>query len=224
MSDISTLEKKVSDLTSSIQTWNRAYVWALGIALLVGAFSFWAQRQAILRSGELVTASNDLSKEKDRQLQRDLKEKDEAIAKLDKERAEAEKSLLELQERFAPRTVSPEQRTTFLKEVASEPKGKVSISVVTGDPEAFAYATKLFELLRDAGYDVGPQVTSFTLFGQPPVGLTASILNQTNPPPFADALLRGLKLIDANVRGIAGDKGKIGLDDTSIALEVGAKQ
>jgi hypothetical protein len=83
MSDIPSLEKQVHDLNRSIAGWNKLYVWALGIALLVGVFSFWAQRQAIIGSRKLVTTSSELSEEKDRQLQRDLANARLELARID---------------------------------------------------------------------------------------------------------------------------------------------
>jgi hypothetical protein len=93
MSDISSAQTKVDDLNRGITGWNRVYEGALAIALVIGALSFWAQRQAMSRSRDLVEANKQLSEEKDRQLQRDLSDARDALEKEKTKRVEMEKSL-----------------------------------------------------------------------------------------------------------------------------------
>jgi hypothetical protein len=143
-----------------------------------------------------------------------------AVAGAETKRAEAERALLELQERLKPRTVTPEQRDAFVKALSGVPRGKVNISVITGDPEAFTFASQLFEILGSIGFDVGPQMGSMTLFGKPPVGITASIASQSSAPAFAEPLLDALKLLDPNTEGSLG--GAPGAED-SVAILVGTK-
>jgi len=234
VSDISSLEKQVAGLNRSIAGWNRAYVWALGIALLVGAFSFWAQRQATSRSRDLVRVSSELSEEKDRELKRDLKEKDvqigqtkERAEKLEKEtaeakrrQAEAEKQLLEIQQRFKPRTLIGEQRDTFLKNLKDAPRGKVEVSVTTGDTEAYTFAAQLWNTLKDAGFDVGPQLGSFTLFGPPPVGVIFGIKDKDNEPRYGRPIQRAL---EAATGILADGRTPFGSEVDVLYIQVGIK-
>lgn len=186
VSDISSLDKKVSDLNSSLSGWNRAYVWALGIALFVGviallvaAFSFWAQRQAILTSRELVEANKQLSEEKDRQLQLDLKDKDDHIAATNlgleqqRERAAiAERSLLELQKLIrAPRWVNHPIAAQIL---GSGPKGEVDIQSVANNQEASDLTDAIIQALTANGWTIKSQAAGLWASGFP-VGVTVQL-------------------------------------------------
>lgn len=98
-----------------------------------------------------------------------------SVAKAEQKRAEAERALLELQERLKARTITPEQRAAFLRVVENAPKGKVEVSVEAGDPEAFAFGSRIRDMLQAAGYGVSPLMGSFTLFGQPLLGVRLSV-------------------------------------------------
>ena len=157
MSDISTLEKKVSDLTGSINNWNRLYLWALAFALLAGAFSFWAQRQAISRSRALVISSNELSKEKDRQLQSDLRDRDEKIVQANRELEKERKERVELEKAISPRLL-------IIKGISGGPNSDIAgLKAISGidvqifsaaDTEALrAYAQVRF-VVQSAGWNI----------------------------------------------------------------------
>lgn len=85
-----------------------------------------------------------------------------------------------------------------MKQLANAPKGKVGVWVTTGDPEAYTFASQLWNALKDAGFDVGSQLTPFTTYGPPPVGATIQIRDKDNEPPFAGAIQRALE--DAGIK------------------------
>jgi hypothetical protein len=159
MSDVSSLEKQVGNLNRSIAGWNKAYVWALGIALIVGAFSFWAQRQAISRSRKLVSVSKELSEEKDREVKRDQAEAiksagqaNERAAKLEKEAAEAQLKLAELKKKQEWRQLDLEKFSNALK---GKPEAEVEILYQPDDKEAYTLANMIALGLVGAGWFKG---------------------------------------------------------------------
>ncbi len=132
--------------------------------------------------------------------------------------AEAERTLLEIQERFTPRTLIGEKRDTFVKQLADVPKGKVEVSVITGDPEAYTFAAQLWNALKDAGFDVGPQLVSFTLFGPPPVGVIIGVKDKDKQPPYGGEIQKALKSIEIDAGGEL-----FGAEDGVVYIRVGIK-
>jgi hypothetical protein len=184
-------------------------VWIV-FAALVSAFFTWM----VWRSGN-------------RQQDAAISETNERAARLEKDaaeartrQAEAERMLLEIQERFAPRTLIREQRDAFVKRLSDAPKGKVEVWVTMGDPEAYAFSSQLWNALKDVGFDVGSQLTPFTEFGPPPVGVTIQIRDKDNVPPSAEPIQRALE--DAGIKA-GGEVSLMSHDASVVYIRVGIK-
>ena len=94
------------------------------------------------------------------------------VAKLQTKAANAQRELLELQERFKPRHLTAEQRTHLVALLTKQPKGTIGISSVGSNEEAFVLAQELYSALQEAGWKVeginmvllgGPQTTGLFL-------------------------------------------------------------
>ena len=77
-------------------------------------------------------------------------------AKQREKTAEAERALLELQERIKDRHLTTAQRAAIAQKLASAPKGRISVSCLGGTLEPCAYAAEFVELLRSSGWGVNP--------------------------------------------------------------------
>jgi hypothetical protein len=82
MQEIHDLTTRVRDLSDSIDLWNLVMLWALGFAALSAVVVVVTTRIVFTRTGQLAAASGLLENAKDRQLQKDLKEKDLEIGVL----------------------------------------------------------------------------------------------------------------------------------------------
>jgi hypothetical protein len=133
--------------------------------------------------------------------------------------AKAEKSVLELQAKFTPRLVTGENRAKFLAALSNATRGKVNVSVVSGDPEAFTFASQLRDTLQGAGFDVGPILGSFMLFGAPVVGVQVCIANEANKPPHAFSIRAALDAIGVKTDGIA----PYGSEPDVVNINIGTK-
>src|SRR5437868_4440043 len=105
-----------------------------------------------------------------------------AVQKEARKRAEAERALLELQERLKPRHLTGEQRATLLELLKKIPKGKVKIYAFIGDNEAIDFSAELLEVLTEAGWPVehaGQHVALFTR------GLGILVHDRETAPPYA---------------------------------------
>jgi len=94
-------------------------------------------------------------------------------------------------EKAKPRSVSTEQRKSFLSEAASIAKGVVTMIPPMGDSECSQYAQQLGQMLLDAGYEVRPG--GMMTFGGIPVGLVLTVRNDETFPAYAKPLLESLK-------------------------------
>jgi hypothetical protein len=76
-----------------------------------------------------------------------------ALAKQQERAANAERELLELKERVAPRRLTAAQRTALLAALkAAAPKGRVDVVCSVGDGEARSFAIEILATLKDAGW------------------------------------------------------------------------
>jgi hypothetical protein len=141
-----------------------------------------------------------------------------SVAEAERKRAEAERALLELQERLKARTITPEQRTAFLRVLENAPKGSVEISVVTDDREAFGFASQIRDILQAAGYDVG-LMGSFTIFGQPLIGVRLNVKSAEKQPPHGGPIQQALEA--AGVQHVVATLG--GEKDDVVYIAVGTK-
>ena len=125
----------------------------LGVAIAL-ALSF-------IFGGASLYLSRRLGKVKDAQSAQEKAVSDERMLALDKEvaeartkQAEAERALLELQERMKPRHLTPEQRARLLEILKATTKGNIKVSCAVSNEESCAFAVELANLLKAAGWSV----------------------------------------------------------------------
>jgi hypothetical protein len=73
-------------------------------------------------------------------------------------------------------TKKPDRRISeadkpMLVEILSANPGKVAVSAMSGDPEAYQFALDWYNVLETSGWDVGPRVMVFTIMGEPLIGV-----------------------------------------------------
>src|SRR5258708_5349571 len=90
MPDIQTLTSQVQQLERSSAFWNKLALWAIAATAIVAALYFVFSYVATKTSAALVNKQAALSHEKDEQLARDLKAKDDQIAATSREAARIE--------------------------------------------------------------------------------------------------------------------------------------
>src|SRR5439155_11561741 len=139
MSDVSSLENSATSLSQSIDWWNNVYVAFFLIAVIATAVTLLAQRKVIVTNRKLLGVNSEIARQKEADANEKSQKLEQATAEARTKQAEAERTLLEIQQRFTPRTLIGEQRDAFIKKLADSPKGKVEVSVTTGDPEAYTF-------------------------------------------------------------------------------------
>jgi hypothetical protein len=80
VTEIQSLTLRVRDLSQAVDFWNVVMLWGLAIAALAAIVVGISTRLAVVRTGQLGDAQDQLIAAKDRQLQAELKEKDRQIA------------------------------------------------------------------------------------------------------------------------------------------------
>jgi F0F1-type ATP synthase membrane subunit b/b' len=106
--------------------------------------------------------------------------------------ANAERALLEVQERLRPRTLTSQQRDGLLEILKNGPKGKVELQVPINDFEADGFALILAEVLKEAGWQVGKDII-FVAINFKSEGLLVQARREVNLP--AEALQKALESI-----------------------------
>ena len=110
-----------------------------------------------------------------------------AETKLESERI----ARLKIEERLAPRRLSPEQSTRLLHLLNQGPKGPVIVTAPIGNEEAHNFALELDRILKSAGW---PSDTERALFKEGDrVGLHITVRSKTDVPPFAETLRRAIE-------------------------------
>jgi hypothetical protein len=149
MSDISTLEDKAAELGRSLSWWNSVLVWSLLVALIAGVVTFLAQRQTISRTRTLGKVNSEIARVKEQSLQRDLKDKDVQIAKVQESAANANQRAEEARLKTAQiqalvewRTLSQDQMAKLHNALSARPSS-VKFIYVSNDPEALFLAIQL---------------------------------------------------------------------------------
>jgi hypothetical protein len=125
-----------------------------------------------LRTDHLKKGADTLRAEERAQLDKELKEKTEAI-----------------EAKTRRRSISDEQKRNLLARLANAPKGKVFIAVTESDLEAVAFASEISDLLKTAGFGVEME-TAIMMSGPSgaPVGLIFSVRDASAVPPHAQAI------------------------------------
>ncbi len=130
--------------------------------------------------------------------------------------AQAERSLLELQEKLRPRTLSSEQRAKLIDALSRIPKGPVEFLHVEGDHEAFDFAEQVRDVLQKAGWDVGERTI---MLGVNVVGTLIVVHDAQSAPPYAGALQKAFASASLDLVGTLDGK----LPQSRVRIIVGHK-
>jgi hypothetical protein len=135
--------------------------------------------------------------------QRIVQENADRIAKLEAELAQARHSAQEakavagkLEAAQKPRTITPEQRLTFLETVRAQSRGRVIVSAIFFNNETQEFGRQITKLLNDAGFELLEQEPlNFFTTGRPASGLRIGFKSESNEPPHVSTLLKGFRAI-----------------------------
>jgi hypothetical protein len=120
------------------------------------------------------------------------------LAKQQEKAAIAERSLLELQERIKPRTISADQRATLIRLLTPIPKlgseGKIVVRSVAGDGEADFFAGQIVGVLKASGFTTEDQVQS-VYGGGNPIGSFISVHNIRAAPAYVVSIQRAFQYV-----------------------------
>jgi len=138
---------------------------------------------------------------------------------------EAERTLLEIQERFAPRRITDEQLKTLADALSNARKRKIIVGVSPVDPEAFAFASRIDGALRVAGYDTGEAMESIVRFEgpAPTVGIKMAVPGEGE---FRESALSDATSIRSALAEIGIDaqiEVRPNASDDFVRIEVGSK-
>lgn len=139
------------------------------------------------------------------------------VANAEQKRAEAERALIELQEKVKPRHLTAEQRARLLELLKANPKGTIHVSAVTGDAESIAFGRELAEVLSEAGWNVG--FNDILTFGGTPVGVFITLRSKENVPVRAIILQKALEQVGISAPAELNPN----MPEDSVALVVGNK-
>ena len=114
-------------------------------------------------------------------LRADLNKSTGEVAKLQIEAADAQRALLELQERIRPRHLTREQKIQLTELLSKKPRGEISISCVVSNREALDFAKEIFSILKELKWKVVGKINAIQIFGSQPVGLKLTIKTQRAP-------------------------------------------
>lgn len=164
VTEINSIADTVARLTASVTWWNAALIVMMVVAALAATGLVVSQYVAFKQAEKLVKAQEQLSEAKDAQLARELKDKDEQIAKAN-ERAEAAKAeaakanerILEMQKMRRLRKDQAEALRPLLTSEAfqKEPKPALRVAAVA-DAEAQMFATELQNFFASCGVNIYP--------------------------------------------------------------------
>ena len=135
--------------------------------------------------------------------QRVIQENADRIAKMDAElmqtRHAAEEAKIvagKLEAAQKPRSITPEQRLTFLEAVRGQSRGKVIVSAIFFNNETQEFGKQITKLLNDAGFNLldGEPLNFFTT-GRPPSGIRIGFKNESSEPSHVATLLKGFRAI-----------------------------
>lgn len=141
------------------------------------------------------------------------------VANAETKRAEAERALLELQERIKDRHLTTEQRARLVELFKANPKGKINVSCVGGSsPEPCIFASEIVDTLKLGGWDVEFS-PGFISVGGIPVGLIIQVRSSDKAPVRAEVLQKALGEIGFAAPGEVQPT----LDEQTVNLIVGAK-
>jgi hypothetical protein len=198
MSELTSLASRSTELVSKVDFWNSAVLWALFITALAAGAIVLSQRMAFVRAKQLADVQDRIASIKEADASEHAKKLETDLAKQQERAANAEKTLLELQERVKIRHLSFEQRNKLvkvLKEAADEkqPKGPIRINRLMLDETAQAFATELRDAFSAGGWssdDVGRDVIPS---GPVPIGVVIIFHSSKSIPAHAGVIQHALK-------------------------------
>jgi hypothetical protein len=172
-------------------------IWVFVIGRRESALTDTRTTQANSARDFLISANN-LSTE---EAKRDVAKANERAAALEKDATVARLELEQLKEKQRPRTITSEQRETFIAFMSHRLTGKVSFKCLTNDNEAEAFAGQLKELVSQSGCEVSNTMLGFITSGAPISGIYIKIKSGAAPPPHAGNLQKAFKAIGITALG-----------------------
>jgi hypothetical protein len=154
MSDLESLTSQANELSSKVDFWNNAVIWALAITALAAVAIFVSQRLAFVRAKSLADVQDKISRikesaenEKVTTLQKNASDAKAAqqrveieLAKQQERTANAEKSLLQFHKEASARRLSGEQKTKLTNLLKVKPPGAIVIVSPIVDSESSDFA------------------------------------------------------------------------------------
>ena len=182
MSDVQTLTERARVLSQSVDWWNTAVIFALVCAALAAIAVVVTTRVAFVRAKALTDTQAKLLQVKEAQLTIDLKDKDLKIADAGGKAATAERiadgfrleiananeraaqanriaeeerlARIRIEEKMAPRRLSPAQRDQIARKLNSFAGQKVNLLAYGGDAESIGFANDIIATFSAAGWTV----------------------------------------------------------------------
>jgi hypothetical protein len=221
--EIQRLDAEVKERRKIADAWDTWNIRAVGLAGLAAALLLITAIGVSNSNRKLLSFSEQLEKAKDRELQADLKSKEDEIANANARASEANQKAeeerlarLKIEERLAPRSLTAEQihlLQTKLRQYTGQP---VQISYLIGDVESQVYAAEFGQALGSAGWAVSPGLPSMFNFA----GLAVRVQDPTSVPEAAEALAKTIEAMGITVQRIhtsnkveiSGNRPSIGFD------------
>jgi len=160
MPELESLMSRASDLTSKVDFWNSAVLWALLITALAASALVVSQRLAFVRAKQLADVQDKINNIKEANAKLVQERVETELAMQQQRAATAERSLLELQERVKLRHLSAEQRKKLIDflntpAAAAVAKGPIRVQSLLLDETAQPLALDIKEALAAAGWPSG---------------------------------------------------------------------
>ncbi len=112
----------------------------------------------------------------------------------------------ELAKKLAPRYITDEQRATFIKYLASTPKGAVTIAYGSPDGETLNFVEQVRSLLKAAGFS-SPESTEYAVgytIKAPPPAFIAVVVGSGAAPAYARPIQQAFQQIGIEAIGTDG--------------------
>jgi hypothetical protein len=214
MQDISSLTSNIQQLEWWYDTWSKV---SLGLGVLTATFGVLAAAAGAASywySVKLKPLQDEVGRMKEAQVQTELSKQQERAAN-------AEKALLDIQERFQPRLLTSAQEEQFLAIVKEGPKGRVKILYAPSVPESALFATQIARLLifRAGWTDVDFPEPNRDLNLAVGVQMRMTIANVEKRPPHAATLEKAFLSVGMGI----GSSSISELPEGLIILDMGLK-
>lgn len=135
------------------------------------------------------------------------------------EKAEAERlARVRIEERLAPRNLTPDRLEPFLAILRRGPSGPVDIQFIGNDNEASTFAAQIRDALRRAGWDA--HITAAVVSIEGSQGLIIHVRDVSHPPAQAEILKNAFRQIGFPVSDGPPDAS---LPEGTVRLFVGQK-